>query len=468
MKRARRDPFLLPPPGAGHEQSFVAELFEPTVVCSNGGKTYIDIKSKLFRLKLYGLITRDDAFIDTILRSDHMLLAQWQYLNLYSLLVVFCDDIHGATTAQQRQHLLKPFFATRQALIDFYGILLSYHGLNAVIKYKLVMILQFVRDVHPGTGSILTYLRGVRTGASTKMESASTPLKKIGLKMSYIAHELLAAVFAMSDRNYDLQSCVEDSTELQTILQVDAARTLSSTAKLLRLHTSASAINTQLVVNFTHGMINITDNRVDTFTIPAGMLVWVVMAATPAYINYANGLDAVKINNCFDRYDIAPLHLAERIRNVMIKLQSENRKVQHDFVERRLKRLTYTNVMLAPRMVCLSEGDTYINKQLAVRRKDEAVAGGDQEGAMVYRWNCKGMKEVLKISPPIIAPAEEVSFRFSELVMGAKMRGARQLVIADLSCASIVSDSPVETAVNLILPTLNCFSLIGNELAGGI
>ena len=488
MKRARRKRLLSPsdetgetsvaalPPKQLHEQSGVADdLFEPTVTCRNGGKKYIDIKSTLLNVQLSYLISdsmssdsmsTDDAFVSTLLRSDHILLAQWQYLNFYRLVTVFCNDIYGTTTGRQRQELLTPFFSTRQALVDFYGILSSYHGLNAVVKHKLGIITQFVRDVRPGTGSIVTYLRGVRTGSSTNMESASTPVKKIRLKMSYIVHELLAAVFSMSDRDYDLQSCVENAPELQTILQVDAARTLARTAKMTR-SPSGTAGNTQLVVNFTHGRINITDDRVDTFTIPAGMLVWVVMASTPAYINYANGKDALKMSNCFDTQGIAPFHLAERIRTVMVQHQTENKALQFDFVEQRLKRLAYTNVMLAPRMVCLAEGDTYINKQLAVRRTDEMATGGEHEGAMLYRWNCRGIKEVLKISPPIMAPAGEVSFRFSELVMGAKMRGARQLVIADLSCACVISDSPVATVVNLILPTLNCFSLIDNELAGG-
>jgi hypothetical protein len=69
------------------------------------------------------------------------------------------------------------------------------------------------------------------------------------------------------------------------------------------------------------------------------------------------------------------------------------------------------------------------------------------------------------MTPPALAP-QGVKFRFVDVVNAARLRGVRNLLIVDLSCAAVCGTTP-SSLLRTLFPARTCVSLINAGLAGG-
>jgi hypothetical protein len=110
--------------------------------------------------------------------------------------------------------------------------------------------------------------------------------------------------------------------------------------------------------------------------------------------------------------------------------------------------------MLEPRVVSLQEGDAYINKSLSFSKEESKTNSA----------SIRMLNNGLDLTPPVLAE-DEVLFRFVDVVNAARLRGARNLLIVDVSCAAVCDTNT--SWLRRWFPTRTCLALMDARLAGG-
>ena len=393
--------------------------------------------------------------INAIKQSVQAQLCRWQYLDFNALLQLFCDDILGLQSEQERCDVLAAYFHSPTSspdlvgALEFFLTLNGFRGFNADVKAKFSTIVTF----------ITTAQSGLSTFSPTSLVSASTPLTRSVLSLSYILPELVSASKALweYDPGDQLTNCISESPELKSMLEREDRR--RAIEREMEETSTAPFPPLSVVVNFVHGCIKVNEgvvNTVDTFTVPPGMNVWVVMQATPACLNYNNSQLPSRLRKVYERVEGTkknhPLFVAAAMQKELVKARKEvvleKPNEQRDFSYR----VNYRQLMLEPRVVCLREGDTYINKYLSFSNTEP-----------LYK-SIVMLNKMMDMTPPVLARA--VKFRFVDVVNGARMRGARNLLIMDISCAAVCRTSSLSWLRSLF-PARTCLSLMQAGLAGG-
>ena len=419
----------------------------------------------LFSLSNY-LGDQDRVLHAAIKHSVHARLCRWQYLDFNALLQVFCDDVLRLHSAHERVDVLRTYFysasdddnARLTAALEFFVTLAGFRGFNATVKSKLSTIVTFITSAQAG----------LTTFSPTSYASASTPLARSTLSLSYMLPELISAAKARLgyDPGDQLTTCISESPELKSILdREDRRQAVEREIEETSAATGAAAFPPlSVVVNYVHGCIEINEgagaggvDTVDTFTVPVGMKVWVVQQATPACVNYSYVDVQSRLQKVYESLDVErrnqPLHVAAAMQQAAREARQEAlRTLPLD----RTFRVAYRQLMLEPRVVSLREGDNYINKRLSFSRAEA-------------KTNSKSiwmMSNGLDMTPPVLS-AQGVTFRFADVVNGARLRGAQNLLIVDMSCAAVCGTTSFSW-LRRLFPARTCVALLHARLAGGV
>jgi hypothetical protein len=449
-------------------------------------------------IKLYEFVNNDKRLCRAIVKSCHYKLAQWQFLHFYNLLMVLCSRWYAPAeemSPEKNVQILRRYFdkgvSRSESVFQFYAALQDLPGVSAEVRKRITEIIRYVQS-------------GTRYVSSTTSTQTDFAVHRGDLPFFHAATEIL---WTLLDQNTNVMTCLKKVPAINELFARDALRLAEKRAEQERRHAQNPSLfpDTHFILNAMHGVIPLTDQRVNTFQIPEDMVVWVVMAATPGNVNTV-AVQYISRLLSFFKQGIRPWQLVDALKEALIQdrqsIQLPDLPVvgEKEWVgpfepdlpvvastgnkawvgpltthERFKRRMRFMNLAMEPRVMCLSSGDRYINKNLSISKSQSEVLSAQHQ-----RWNCADELESTIISPPLCQNMSRVQCTMSDLVQNAKMRGARQLVICDLSCAWFFrGDSSPSLAVTiqagldlLGLPadwarTSSCLSLVQAELAGG-
>lgn len=438
------------------------------------------MSASTYSTKLNEFVNRDVALVNAIMNSDHYKLASWQFLHVYNMCVVLCSFYTGKKdlTPEENASILWRYFdpAARrsESVLQFYSALQVMRGVSGEVRQRMSEIINYVHQV-----------RMSRVYIPHRISATTDFARHRGdVPFFQAAAEIL---WTLLDQDTDVMACLQQVPAIQELFERDALRLAEKRAEQERRYAQSPTLfpDTHFIVNQMHGAIRLTGDRVHTFQVPEDMVVWVVMASTPGNYNFSPLSNLPLFTRGFTR-GVRPWELVDTVQLIL----AEDKRVLRQFFKNRTdkgpslglfttekrfeNRMNYTNLAMKPRVMCLTSGDTYINKELQVSYTDKDFT------AEYRRWNCNHELEISTISPPLCEGTESVECAMSDLVQAAKTRGARQLVICDLSCGNFHRvDSPLSWSLTaqaglrlLGLPvdwarTSSCLSLVQAELAGG-
>jgi hypothetical protein len=450
---------------------------------------------------MYDFVNNDKQLHRAIIKSCHYKLAQWQFLYFYNLLVVLCSRWYAPNqemSPEKNVQILRRYFnkgvSQPASVFQFYATLQDLPAVSAEVRKRMTEIIRYVQS-------------GTRYVSSTTSAQTDFAVHSGDLPFFHAATEIL---WTLLDHDTNVMTtCLKKVPAINDLFARDALRLAEKRAEQERRHEQNPSLfpDTHFILNVMHAVIPLTDRRVNTFQIPEDMVVWVVMAATPGNVNTLAVEYAHQLLRFFTR-DIRPWQLVDALKEALMQdrqsiqlpdlpvagstgdkawvgpfepdlpvgaTASDKAWVGLTTHARFKRRMRFMNLAMEPRVMCLSSGDRYINKNLSISKSQSEVLM-----AQHHRWNCEHELESTIISPPLCKNTSKVQCTMSDLVQNAKMRGARQLVICDLSCAWFFrGDSSPSLAVTiqagldlLGLPadwarTSSCLSLVQAELAGG-
>ena len=444
------------------QEEIRSRSFEPTISCPDACPRYL--MSVVYqpqsqqKLREFLLVTgEDDALADAMFFSVYAQLFEWQFLDFFKMIRVLCDDIYSLVSAKQRRELLHQFFPeenTASPLLTLCNAFLGYDALNSGVLNKILAIKTYLQTARTGRRSL---------GNTPPFPTALTPVPYIQTSASYMMREILSVVgVAAGVPESGLKDCIATYPELSAILRDSDERVNAARRSEERAGPPSAPVH--VVLNLVHGSILIASGRVQTFTIPLGMSVWVVTQATPACVNYTNP-NIIKwlkqrVREEFRvTSDIGSGRLAMIIQEWLSQDKehmAKNAKLKNESYSDYMLNVQYRHLLLDPRVVCLRGGDEFINKSFEVY--------GDNNIVML-RQNCYGKVDEMNLMPPMLG--DGVNCFLSDVIESARMRGAQNLVFVDFSCSSVSSEDFLVEHFNAFLPSRTCLSLIKAKLAGG-